>query len=431
LDYGRFIYGAACRFYGGMLEPIQKQGLRLCLGAFRTSPADSLAVLAGEMPLTLRWEKLALQYAAKVAANPSNPVHESIYHPDYVNLFTRKPKAIAPFGIRFSDSLQALELEPDKIAHFEFPDTPPWTYTPPDVRLLLSDLKKSVTDPSIFKSKHNEIKAMHDGFEFIYTDGSLSEEGVAAAAVMGDHEYVERLPDGSSIFSAELHAIMLALDHVETTPVRDFVIFTDSKSVLQSIQGQHWENPLVRKILERHHRLCFTLVKRIVFYWIPSHVGIRGNEAADTAAKSGIHLRETFIPIPHTDFKRRINDLVKSKWQTEWDEAVRNKLHDIYPILNYNLYNVREKRREERVLNRLLIGHSHYTHSFLLSNEDPPQCIPCQDALTIKHLLIECIDFYDIRRKYFNVTSMRELFETVPLGQILLYLQEIGLYYRI
>ena len=47
------------------------------------------------------------------------------------------------------------------------------------------------------------------------------------------------LPDKSSIFSAELHALYLALDRVETADddERNFIIFSDSKSALQAILG--------------------------------------------------------------------------------------------------------------------------------------------------------------------------------------------------
>ena len=79
--------------------------------------------------------------------------------------------------------------------------------------------------------------------EPIYTDGSKRGDRAAAAAVMNGHAYIERLPDKASIFSAELHAVFLALDHVETSDKDKFVIFTDSQSCLQSIKGQEWKNP--------------------------------------------------------------------------------------------------------------------------------------------------------------------------------------------
>src|SRR4030088_1204527 len=46
LDYACIVYGSARPTYLSMLDPVQNQALRLCLGAFRTSPVDSLQVEA-------------------------------------------------------------------------------------------------------------------------------------------------------------------------------------------------------------------------------------------------------------------------------------------------------------------------------------------------------------------------------------------------
>ena len=94
LDYGCIIYGSARKSYLQMLDPIHNQGLRLALGAFRISPVASLYVKADEPSLYSRREKLSLQYAIRLAANPSNPAHEVIFPPKYVNLYEQKPKAI-------------------------------------------------------------------------------------------------------------------------------------------------------------------------------------------------------------------------------------------------------------------------------------------------------------------------------------------------
>ena len=67
-----------------MLDPIHNQGRRLALGAFRTSPVASLYVEADEPSLYSRIEKLSLQYAIRLAANPSNPAHGVTFPPNYV-----------------------------------------------------------------------------------------------------------------------------------------------------------------------------------------------------------------------------------------------------------------------------------------------------------------------------------------------------------
>ena len=51
LDYGCAVFSSARKSYLKKLEPIQNQGLRICLGAFRTSPMQSLYVEANEPPM--------------------------------------------------------------------------------------------------------------------------------------------------------------------------------------------------------------------------------------------------------------------------------------------------------------------------------------------------------------------------------------------
>ena len=312
LDYGCFIYRAACKSYISLLDPIQNQGLRLSLGAFITSPAQSLCVEANELPLHPRREKLALQFATKTAANPNNPVYETIFNPRYVDLFRRKPRVIPTFGIRIMESLEKLDFDPDIIAKFEYPETPPWTYPTAMVNLTLSYAKKDQTDPSTYLSLHNEVKDVFRDYDFIYTDGSVSEDKAAAATVIDNYSSIESLPDKSSIFSAELHALYLALDRVETADddERNFIIFSDSKFALQAISGQDWTHPLVLYILERLNWLVNYQEKRILFYWIPSHVGIKGNQKANAAAKAGPSGRITNVPIPYGDFRKHINSLL-------------------------------------------------------------------------------------------------------------------------
>ena len=60
LDYGCIVHRSARKSYLQNLDPVHNQGLRLCLGAFRTSPVESLYVEAHEPCLGARREKLSL-----------------------------------------------------------------------------------------------------------------------------------------------------------------------------------------------------------------------------------------------------------------------------------------------------------------------------------------------------------------------------------
>ena len=69
LDYGCIVYGSARPSYLKTFDTIHHQGIRLALGAFRTSPAESLLVEANEPSLKDRREKLSLQFGIKLKSN--------------------------------------------------------------------------------------------------------------------------------------------------------------------------------------------------------------------------------------------------------------------------------------------------------------------------------------------------------------------------
>ena len=105
LDYGAVVYGSARTSYLRMLDPVQNQALRLCLGAFRTSPVSSLHVEANELPLDIRCRKLAAQYCLKVSSNMTNPARSCIFSKQFTKLFEKQPHQIHPLGHRISDDL--------------------------------------------------------------------------------------------------------------------------------------------------------------------------------------------------------------------------------------------------------------------------------------------------------------------------------------
>ena len=41
------------------------------------------------------------------------------------------------------------------------------------------------------------------------------------------------------------------------------------------------------------------------------------------------------------------------------------------------------------------------------------QCLTCQTTCTVKHILIECTAFAVIRKRFFKMTSLTELFENI------------------
>ena len=264
-------------------------------------------------------------------------------------------------------------------------------------------------------------------YKFYYTDGSKDNDKVAAASVTSDNTVSVRLPDRSSIFSAETKAIQLALSSIEESNFQKSIICSDSHSCLQALGNLKFESPDICSALVQLHNISET-GKEVILCWIPSHVGIRGNDKADTAAKAALHLPITDYKVPFSDYKMYINRYIFNRWQDAWNNAVLNKLHDVKPILGEWPPAYRNVRRDEVVLGRCRIGHTFYTNSYLLKAEQRPDCIGCQCPLTVRHILIDCTDFSHIRQKYFNKASMRDLFNDIKPELILDFLKEIRLY---
>jgi len=49
-------------------------------------------------------------------------------------------------------------------------------------------------------------------------------------------------------------------------------------------------------------------------------------------------------------------------------------------------------------------------------------------TLTVKHILIECTDFRDIRNKYFVASTMKHVFEQVSMHNFINFIKETHFY---
>ena len=86
------------------------------------------------------------------------------------------------------------------------------------------------------------------------------------------------------------------------------------------------KNPQIQTLLEKCHELL--AYKEIALCWIPSHIGIQGNEMVDKQAKTSLSLEPTSFKIPFSNFKPYINKYILEEWQTSWNNSI-----DIKPTI--------------------------------------------------------------------------------------------------
>ena len=150
----------------------------------------------------------------------------------------------------------------------------------------------------------------------------------------------------------------------------------------------------------------------------------------DKKAKTSLSLEPTSFKISFSNFKPCINKYILEEWQTLWNNSIGNKLLDIKPTIGEYQSVVRNIRKEV-VLARLRLGHTRVTHLYLLQGEEQPQGVGCDVPFTVRHFLLECGDFAQVRNNCFHVDNMKELFQVIHIDSIMTFLRKINLFNKI
>ena len=176
---------------------------------------------------------------------------------------------------------------------------------------------------------------------------------------------------------------------------------------------------VIRYILQKIYKLQLKRYE-IEFCWVPSHVGIQGNEKADGKAVEASKRNPECIPIYYKDYHSTIKSKFFEKSNSLWQSHPNPpKIHliksDLSPWPQLAL-----RRREEVVVNRLRIGHTNITHKHLMDstlNRVPPICHFCSLAiLTVKHIFVECPALTTARQLHFSNVNSANLIDFIGIN---------------
>ena len=199
---------------------------------------------------------MSLQYVTKLAANQRNSAYDCVFNRKYERFYNKKPTVIKPLGLRIQPLLEEANINIKNVQPFSsLPSKQPWTLNAPKIILDLHKNKTSDVESHIFKNEFLEIKSNYKHYLSISTDGSKQDEKVACSVTSPDFTDSIRLLDNSSIFTVEAKAIDIALYHIRNQSEKQFIIYSDSLSVLKSLKDLNHRNPLIQQILKKCYYL--------------------------------------------------------------------------------------------------------------------------------------------------------------------------------
>ncbi|XP_055950887.1 uncharacterized protein LOC129984975 [Argiope bruennichi] len=402
LDYACMIYGSARASVLRHLDTIHHSALRICSGAFRTSPVESLYAICYQLPLYLRRKKLSALYHFRTKSLSNHPISQTTLPVGLRRLYDARSSHILPFTERIKAILHDLDINEVSIKPHDFFSFPPWDIPKFSFLNPFSGFDKNSTAPVVFQQLFNYHRCRYSSFTPIFTDGSKSVDHVGCGIVLPSGVLSYRIHKYCSVFTAELVAIFYALQEISSLAQRNFIIYTDSMSALETLSHYHNKmHPIANSILFTLSHLKIAGFN-VIFSWVPSHVGIPGNEMADSLAKSA----SSFLnqELPYCDIKRLLACRVLITWQETWDLLTHNKLHSVMPSIA--MWPPLPIREVDVKLTRLRIGHTRYTHKHLIFGERASMCQTCHVDLSIKHVLIECPVYHPHRVSFFNTSSV-------------------------
>lgn len=411
LDYGCAVYSSARKSLLRKLDIIHHAGIRYCIGAFPTSPIKKLYEESGIPSLTDRRHRLMISYISNILSQTNHPNHNFLFTPE--NTFSSRPTITRPLGVRFKEFLDSIEvLGLPNVFPEGVNEIPPWNVKEATVRLDLQYFNKTSTPRDLYLQNFLKIKDELSPVDIIYTDGSKTNNGVGCAFAVDGQIFKWTLHKMSSIFFAEQYAVWQSLLYILMNPSnKNFLIVSDSLSVLQSLKSLYTRDPMTQMIQSAISNLIEHSF-RITFLWVPSHIGINGNELADSAARSSTieHCLDVEL-IKRSDIKI----------------FLQNKILNKSAYSKYNL-----PREDTTKAHRLRIGHTALTHQHLLRAEPAPRCPHCDVVLTVQHIICEC-PHYDAQRQQSLIKPefQENLNNTAAIRNTLEFLRVIDIYKKL
>jgi ribonuclease HI len=415
-----------------ILQSIQARAARAICGAYRATSSAALDIEAHLLPIEQQiWKHnadvvtrlLSSKATAEMAGLQTNTTQSTNT--------TRKRR-------RHIDSWQKIynDMESRRRQGFDTQEPVPPFMTPPWRRGPTTHIEQSAEKAP---ERHND-KNDTGRYLSIYTDGSGIDGETGAAAVCTLTQQTRAAYMGpntvSTVYAAELQGISLALQIAQEYAEqggrrRNIAIYTDNQAAIWSIAKAEGRSGayILEEIASQVQRLQ-DMGRPVTVRWIPAHVGIPGNEAADTAAKEATGWRENgrrcppaatppkLYPLEST-LRRWCKAQAERAWTAKWRTETKGRAtyrHTPRPTKKVLQLHEGLSKRESALLVQLRtekIGLKDFLFNRRVPGVTSPRCECGERRQTVAHILLSCRTYRNLRNQVFGNLSGRNNLRTI------------------
>ena len=417
------------------LEKIQNEAVKFISGGMKSSPIPACEIDSNIEPISLRRETAVVEmverYRRSDEESPNRKIVEKWSESDNI-----KQMSIMKIEKKLQEKHHLpRNREPITLVNKELP--PNRILLQPVIRLgLIDDVSKANTDPvQLYNIGIKTIMSYPESINQVYTDGS-SFKGTYRAGYGARIEFYDKTckefaePCGTHCdnFEAEAEAIQHVIQKLNETfinnpdKVSDSVIFTDSLSVLQTLDQQNYTSKSIRNLALQISLFLEKHPSTVYLQWIPSHCGIEGNERADTLAKRGATMIQPERCVSQGTAKQILKSNRTIDWHNSWARSDKGRiLFNYMPVPNKKDPINSLPRKDQVAIFRLRTNHIQLNaHLSRILKDHNPSCPLCDyKEESVQHFLFDCPHLQDIRSKFLPLNPTRENTLYSPKPQLL------------